>query len=77
MLTNWSARSIGNIQLHLELAREVLHQLEIARDQWSVAPHEDDLWCFMKLKTLGLSSLQRTIARQESKIMWLSEGVPQ
>jgi hypothetical protein len=28
----------------------------------------------MKLKSLGLSSLQRTIARRESRVLWLSEG---
>jgi hypothetical protein len=28
----------------------------------------------MKLKTLGLSSLQRTIAMQESRLLWFSEG---
>jgi hypothetical protein len=28
----------------------------------------------MKLKSLGLSSLQRSIARQESRILWLANG---
>jgi hypothetical protein len=28
----------------------------------------------LKLKLLGLSSLQRTMARQEARILWLSEG---
>jgi hypothetical protein len=55
-------------------AREVLHQLEIAHDHRLLAPHEDELRGSMKLKTLELSSLQQTIARQESRLLWLSEG---
>jgi hypothetical protein len=63
VLSSRSARSIGSIWMQLELAREVLHQLEIARDHRLLAPHEDKLQGSMKLKTLGLSSLQRMIAR--------------
>jgi hypothetical protein len=59
--------------VELEIAKEVLHQVEIARDHRSLALHEE-LWWAMKLKTLGLSSLQWVIARQESQILWLSEG---
>jgi hypothetical protein len=56
------------------LAKEVLHQLEMARDRQELVVHEEDMRCTMKLKTLGLSSLQRTIVRHESHILWLSEG---
>jgi hypothetical protein len=37
-------------------------------------PHEESLCKELKVKTLGLSSLQRTIARQESIILCLKEG---
>jgi hypothetical protein len=36
--------------------------------------HEKLLHKKLKLKLLGLSFLQRTVARQESRITWLSEG---
>jgi hypothetical protein len=37
--------------------------------------HEESLHKEMKLKSLGIASLQRSIARQESRILWLSIGV--
>jgi hypothetical protein len=65
---------IGNIRVQLKVTKEVMTKLEAACDQCQMAEHEGSLCCEMKLKTLGLSSLQRTIARQESRAMWLSEG---
>jgi hypothetical protein len=49
-------------------------RLECARDHYQLAPHEEALRHRMKLKSPGLASLQRTIARQESRLLWLSEG---
>lgn len=69
-----SARFVGNVRTQLEMAKEVLHQLEIARDHRRLAEHEELLRKAVKLKSLGHSSLQRTIARQELRLLWLSEG---
>jgi hypothetical protein len=57
MLTSWSDRFIGNIQVQLEVAKEVVAKLEATRDTRQLAAHEESLRCQMKLKTLGLSSL--------------------
>jgi hypothetical protein len=73
-LKNWSDRFIGSIRLQLEITKEVVAKLEVARDSRQLAPHEESLRCELKLKSLGLSSLQRIIARQESRVLWLSEG---
>jgi hypothetical protein len=51
-------RSISSIRVQLEIAKELLHQLENARDHQSLAMHKDELRWVMKLKSLGLSSLQ-------------------
>jgi hypothetical protein len=56
-LSSWSVCSIGTVRVQLEIAREVLHQLEIAQDHRSLTSHEDELQRSMKLKTLGLSCL--------------------
>jgi hypothetical protein len=74
MLKSWSDRTIGNIRLQLEVDKEVLHRLEQARDLRPLASHEEALRHLAKLKTLGLASLQRSIARQESRLLWLQEG---
>jgi hypothetical protein len=74
MLTSWADRFISNVKTQLEMAKEVVAKLEAARDHCQLAAHEESLRCEMKLKTLGLSSLHRSIARQESRVLWLSEG---
>jgi len=73
-LQSWSQKKVGHVNSQLALAREVLHQLEIAQDNRALSRLE--LWLKNKLKPhcLALSSLQRTIARSRSRISWLSEG---
>jgi hypothetical protein len=60
--------------VQLEVTKEVMANLEAARDHRQLGTHEESLRCEMKLKSLGLSSLQRSIARQESRVLWLNEG---
>ena len=73
-LQSWSQKKVGHVNSQLALAREVLHQLEIAQDSRELSRLE--LWLKNKLKphSLALSSLQRTIARSRSRIGWLKEG---
>jgi hypothetical protein len=63
-LKSWSNHLIGNIQIQLVVAKEVIERLESAGDHSPLAAHEVALRSELKLKTLGLSSLKRTIARQ-------------
>jgi len=73
-LQSWSQKKVGHVNTQLALAREVLHQLEIAQDSRGLSRLE--LWLKNKLKPycLALSSLQRTIARSRSRISWLKDG---
>lgn len=66
------SEKIGHVNSQQELAREILHQFEIAQDHGVLSGME--LWLRNKLKlhSLALYSLQRTIARSRSP--WLSEG---
>jgi hypothetical protein len=73
-LQSWSHKKIGHVNSQLELARKILHQLEIAQDYWSLSNLETWLRNQLKIHSLALSSLQRTIARSRSRISWLSEG---
>jgi hypothetical protein len=56
------------------MTKEVVHRLKMARDRQALASHEELLRQDFKLKSLGLPSLQCCIARQESRLLWLSEG---
>jgi hypothetical protein len=60
--------------MQLEIAKEVTHQLEMVWDRRNLAPFEEALRKLLKGKAPGLASLQRSIARQESRVHWLSEG---
>jgi hypothetical protein len=74
MLKSWSDKHIGSVRLQLEVAKEVVHRLELARDHRPLAGFEESLRQRIKLESFGLSSLQRSIVRQESRLLWLSEG---
>jgi hypothetical protein len=63
VLQSWSDRKIGNICTQLAVAKEVLHQLEVPWDCRPLASHEENLRQFVKFRTLGLASLQRTLVK--------------
>jgi hypothetical protein len=73
-LQKWGQRKVGNIKIQLGMAREVLHRLEIERDSRDLSENEEWLRRKLKLHCLGLASLERTIARLRSRILYLQEG---
>lgn len=62
-LHSWSARRIGNVREQLLMAREIIFKLDQAGDHRQLTVEETELRRELKLKCLGLSSLERTIAR--------------
>jgi hypothetical protein len=60
--------------MQLELAKEVVLRLEIARDRRVLSGLEESLRQELKLKSLGLASLRHTITQQESHLLRLKEG---
>jgi hypothetical protein len=73
-LQSWSDKVAGQVSFQLALAREILHQFEIAQDNQQLSPGE--LWLKNNLKkhSLALASLKRTMARLRSRISWLKDG---
>jgi hypothetical protein len=65
---------IGNIRPQIKITKEVVHHLELAGDRRHQYTHEETSRKKLKLNLLGLCSLQRTVARKESRITWLREG---
>jgi hypothetical protein len=57
-LKSWSDRYVGNVRSQLEITKEVVLQLEMARNRHTLAFHEESLHQRLKLKSLALSSLQ-------------------
>jgi hypothetical protein len=73
-LKSWSNRFVGSIRVQLKIAKKVIHQLESSCDRRHLLDHEKDIRKHLNLKSLGLASLQCTIVRQESQLLWLKEG---
>jgi hypothetical protein len=66
-LQSWSATRIGNIKTQLLAGREIVFKFDQAQDFRELSSEEAELRRELKLKCLGLSSLERTIARQRSR----------
>jgi hypothetical protein len=73
-LQSWSQKKIGHVIQQLQLARELVHQLEIAQDSRMLSSREEWLRRRLKGHVLGLSSLERSIARMCSRLHWLKDG---
>lgn len=73
-LQSWSQKTVGNVGLKLEQARELLHRLDMAQDGRELTQEEGWLRCQLKQQCLALASLNRTIKRTRSRIDWLAEG---
>lgn len=56
------------------MAKELVFRLDVAQENQSLSPLETWLRRDLKLKCLGLASLERTIARQHSRLIWLKGG---
>jgi hypothetical protein len=70
-LQSWSQHKVGHIKQRLQFVKEILHQIEIVRDTRMVSPREDWLLCQLKRHALGLASLEWTMARLRSHLIWL------
>jgi hypothetical protein len=73
-LQAWGQKKTGNVKLQIAIANTLIFRLDIAQEARVLSPGERWLRRMLKHAVLGLSSLERTIARQRSRIRWLREG---
>jgi hypothetical protein len=73
-LASWSSKFIGSVKMQILMATELITRFDVAMESRVLAPEERALRRLLKKKLLGLASLERTIARQRSRILWLQEG---
>ena len=73
-LQRWSDRWIVNVKLQIAIALEVIKQLDTAMEERILSDVEWEMRKCLQKKLLGLSSLERTIARQRSRLLQLREG---
>jgi hypothetical protein len=73
-LQSWSDKWIGNVRLQLSIAMDIIGRLDVAAKSRLLSHEEHALCKLLKKKLLGLCSLERTIARQRSRLLYLTEG---
>ena len=73
-LQAWGQRKSGNIKTQIAIANYVILKFDRAMEMRALTPAELWLRKTIKLALLGLSSLQRTIERQRSRLRWIREG---
>lgn len=73
-LQAWSMKNIGSVRSQLFMARELISQFDKAQERRTLTDDERALHSSLKVLSLGLSSLSRTICRQRSRIRFLAEG---
>jgi hypothetical protein len=73
-LQAWGQKRYGNIKLQIAMANIIIFRLDVAQERRSLTLGELWLRRTLKLTVLGLASLERTMARQRSRIKWLKEG---
>jgi hypothetical protein len=73
-LQAWSQRTIGNVKLKIAIANLVIHKLDAAQDRRVLSPGERWLRRNLKQILMSLCPLERTIARQRSRMRWLRDG---
>jgi hypothetical protein len=73
-LLSWSQKQVGSIKLQPAVANQVVFKLDQAQESTNLSNEEVELWKELKLKSLGLASLHRTMVRQHSIILFLAEG---
>jgi mannosylglycoprotein endo-beta-mannosidase len=73
-LQAWGQRRVGNVKIQMAIANLVILRLDAAHDRRQLSEGEAWLRKTLKVSLLGLASLERTIARQRSRMRWLQEG---
>jgi mannosylglycoprotein endo-beta-mannosidase len=73
-LQRWASSRIGDIRSQLLVARELVLRLDLAQERRHLSPSEQGLRKRLKMRCLGLSSLERTMARERSRVRQLREG---
>jgi hypothetical protein len=73
-LQTWGQKRVGKIKLNIAIANTLILRLDVVQERRTLTHMELWLRRMLKQSVLGLASLERTIARQRSRIRWLREG---
>ena len=67
----WKKQNIGDLRLRLQVAREVIHRLDIAQETRMLSDDERGLRKWLKEKVTDLTSLENAHARRHARMTWI------
>jgi hypothetical protein len=73
-LQRWSQRKVGSIRDLMLMANELISWLDMAQESRPLSSDECGLRRGLKLRVLGLASLERTIARERARVAGFRAG---
>lgn len=68
-LQSWADKKIGNVSLQLILAKELILRFDVAQETRVLSDAELEFRRELEKLYLSLASLERTIARQRSRML--------
>jgi hypothetical protein len=70
----WRRQSLGNLPLRLEIAKQLLLIMDTEQEKRALSQEELVFRRYLKAKTVNLAAIQRSQARQHSRLTWLQDG---
>jgi hypothetical protein len=73
-LKSWSRKMASQGKMTMTVCKEVIAQLDISQERRTLFPEERGLVKSLKLRLLALAAIEKSRARQRSRITWLRLG---
>jgi hypothetical protein len=73
-LRAWSKSLIPQPILAMAVCREIIHRLESAQESRHLSSEERQLLSTLKFRVMGLAAIEKSRARQKSRLTWLRKG---
>jgi exonuclease III len=73
-LKSWSKNLMSHNKIVMAICREVIDNLEKAQESRQLTETERNLIKVLKVRLLGMAAIEKSRARQRSRIIWLKKG---
>jgi hypothetical protein len=73
-LRNWRRKSLGGWKLSWAILNLTLANLEKAQEERTLTPEELEFKRYLKTKSMGMATVQKSRARQHARLTWIRKG---
>jgi hypothetical protein len=70
----WRRQTLGNLPLRLEIAKQLLLIMDVEQEKRTLSQDELVFRRYLKAKIMNLATIQRSWARQHSRLTWIRNG---